>query len=166
VQPYELVPDRTALLRSTSEWNCRVLIVEDDEILRAHLRRLLKRARFDVQVAGSADEAMHVLQALRFHILLTDVQMPSMGGLVLSRPVRTGFPVPHLYIHVLTVRGADSDTLLSLVAGADDHIVKGSSDQAVLERLGFARNKARAHCAQARPIRRDRTRHPSGSLGE
>jgi DNA-binding response OmpR family regulator len=139
------------LLRSAPEWKCRVLIVDDDEIVRAQLRRLLKRAGFDVQVAGSADEALHVLQALHFHILLTDVQMPSMDGLELCRKVRTGFLAPHLYIMVLTVRGTQSDALFSLVAGADDHIVKGSSNEAVLERMEFARHKARAHSASKRP---------------
>jgi DNA-binding response OmpR family regulator len=154
------VENGAALLRSASEWNCRVLIVDDDEILRAHLRRLLKRAHFDVQVAGSADEAMHVLQALHFDMLLTDVQMPSMDGLELCRKVRTGFLAPHLYILVMTVRGAESDTLLSLVAGADDHIVKGCSDEAVLERMELARNRARAHCTQDRHSRWDRARRP------
>lgn len=135
-----------AFLHWASGWHCRVLIIEDDEILRAHLRRLLKRAHFDVQVAGSADEAMHVLQALHFHVLLTDVQLPSMDGLELCRKVRTGFLAPHLYIQVSTV----------------DHIVKGSSDESVLERMEFARNRAYAHCAQGRHSRWDRARRPYG----
>jgi DNA-binding response OmpR family regulator len=139
------VENATVLLRSQSDWKCRVLIVDDDEIVRAQLRRLLKRAHFDVQVAGSADEALHVLEALHFHILLTDVQMPAMDGLELCRKVRTGSLAPHLYIMVLTVRGTDSDALLSIVAGADDHIVKGSSNEAVLERMEFARKAASAH---------------------
>jgi DNA-binding response OmpR family regulator len=147
-----------ALLRSAFEWKCRVLIVDDDEILRAHLRRLLKRAHFDVQVANSADEAMHVLQALHFHILLTDVQMPSMDGLELCRKVRTGFHAPYLYIMVLTVRATESDRLLSLMAGADDHIVKGSSNEAVLERIEFARSRARAHSVKDPHSRPDRAR--------
>jgi DNA-binding response OmpR family regulator len=142
------VEKTVVLLRSDPEWKCRVLIVDDDEIVRAQLRRLLKRAHFDVQVARSADEALHVLEALRFHILLTDVQMPAMDGLELCRKLRTGSLAPDLYIMVLTVRGTESDTLLSLVAGADDHIVKGSSNEAVLERMEFARNIARAHRAE------------------
>jgi DNA-binding response OmpR family regulator len=142
------IENAVVLLRSEPEWKCRVLIVDDDEIVRAQLRRMLKRAHFDVQVAGSADEALHVLEALHFHILLTDVQMPAMDGLELCRKVRTGSLAPFVYIMVLTVRGTESDTLLSLVAGADDHIVKGSSNEAVLERMEFARNTARAHRAE------------------
>jgi DNA-binding response OmpR family regulator len=138
------VENGAVLPRPEPKWICRVLIVDDDEIVRAQLRRLLKRAHFDVQVAGSADEALHVLQALHFHILLTDVQMPAMDGLALCRKVRTGVLAPNLYIMVLTVRGTESDTLFSLVAGADDHIVKGSSNEAILERMEFARNKVHA----------------------
>ena len=136
-----------AFLHSSSGWNCRVLIVEDDEILRAHLRRLLKRAHFDVQVAGSANEAMHVLQALHFHILLTNVQLPSMDGFELCRKVRTGFLAPHLYIQVLT----------------DDHIVNRSSDEGILGRMEFARNRAHAHCAQVRHSRWDRARRSAAA---
>jgi len=122
------------------EGQCRVLIVDDDEIVRAQLRRLLKRAHFDVHVASSAHEALHVLGRLNFQIVLTDLQMPDMDGLDLCRRIRRGFVNAFIYIVVLTVLGSKDDMLLSLVAGADDHVVKNSSNEEILSHMEIARH--------------------------
>ncbi len=141
-----VLTEAAGLGRQVPTWKCRVLVVDDDEIVRANLRRLLKRANFDVQVARSADEAFHVMGALDFHILLTDLQLPGMDGLELCRKVRNDLADGCVYIIVLTIRGTPTDTLLSLVAGADDHIVKGCGNDEILERMEIARSIASAKC--------------------
>jgi DNA-binding response OmpR family regulator len=145
---------RVGPLQSLSDWRCRILIVDDDEIVRAQLRRLLRLARFDVHVAGSAHEALHVLGALHFHIVLTDWQMPDMDGLELCRRIRTGLIKSDVYIMVLTVRGTPNDTVRCLVAGADDHLIKNSTNKEILSRMEIARRVAHSAAGPGYPADR------------
>jgi DNA-binding response OmpR family regulator len=132
-------------------WKCRVLIVDGDEIVRTHLRRLLKNAYFDVQVARSGEEALHVMGALHFHILLTALQLPDMSGLELCRKVRSDFADGYIHIVALSARGTRIDTLLSRTCGADAHIVKGSEDEEILVRMEIARSIAYSNFVSRSP---------------
>ena len=66
----------------------RILVVEDDEDMRENLRRILGRAGYQVQLARDGSEAITVLQTQPFHLVLTDLVMPRMGGLELLREIR------------------------------------------------------------------------------
>jgi two-component system, cell cycle sensor histidine kinase and response regulator CckA len=79
----------------------RVLVAEDDPVVRAMLQRLLLDAGFDVRTARHGDEALGL--ALRasgeFDIVVTDVRMPVMDGWELARRLRERWPtLPVLYI--------------------------------------------------------------------
>jgi CheY-like chemotaxis protein len=79
----------------------RVLVAEDDPVVRAMLQRLLRDAGFDVRTAKHGDEALGL--ALRasgaFDIVVTDVRMPVMDGWELARRLRERWPsIPVLYI--------------------------------------------------------------------
>ncbi|MBI3549040.1 MAG: response regulator [Elusimicrobia bacterium] len=69
-----------------------VLIVDDDLAGRAMLRISLKQAGFDVDSAGSAEEALRRLQERRYDWLLTDAKMEPMDGFELSRRAKTLYP--------------------------------------------------------------------------
>ena len=66
----------------------RILVVEDDDDMRESLGRILGRAGYQVQVARDGSEAITVLQTQPFHLVLTDLVMPRMGGLELLREIR------------------------------------------------------------------------------
>lgn len=72
----------------------RILIVEDDVILRYTLAEWLRAAQHDVLEAASADEAKIILSSvLAVDLVVTDIQMPgSMNGLDLAEHVRTERP--------------------------------------------------------------------------
>jgi two-component system, cell cycle response regulator len=135
----EISHDTTIVQQLTPEWQCRVLIVDDDEIVRAHLSALLKKSHYDVHVAASAEDALNILETLHCQIVLTDWQMPGMDGLALCRKVRLEQVDGYVYVMMLTVRESKQDMLKSLEAGADDYIVKGSSSEEVLARMEVAR---------------------------
>ena len=59
----------------------RVLVVDDEENLRLVVRSFLKRDGFEVEVAGSGEEALAMLESFGPDVILTDVRMPKMGGL-------------------------------------------------------------------------------------
>jgi len=66
----------------------RILVVEDDEDMGENLQRILTLAGYQVQLARDGSEAITVLQTQPFHLVLTDLVMPRMGGLELLREIR------------------------------------------------------------------------------
>ena len=135
----EVLYDTTIVQQLVPQRQCRVLIVDDDEIVRAHLSAILKRAHYDVEVAASGEDALRILDTSPCQILLTDWQMPGMDGLALCRKVRLEHVEGYVYLMMLTVRESKQDMLTSLAAGADDYIVKGSSIEEILARMEVAR---------------------------
>jgi two-component system cell cycle response regulator len=131
--------DTTIVQQLVPQWQCRVLVVDDDEIVRAQLTTMLQRARYDVQVAACGEEALRILDLSQFQIVLTDWQMPGMDGLALCRKVRLEHVEGYVYVMMLTVREGKQDMLLSMAAGVDDYIVKGSSSEEILARMEVAR---------------------------
>src|ERR1700685_3889695 len=123
----EELHDTTIVQQLVPQWQCRVLVVDDDEIVRAQLTTLLEAARYDVQVATCGEEALQILDTSQCQIVLTDWQMPGMDGLALCRKVRLEHVEGYVYVMMLTMRQDKQDMLLGMAAGADDYIVKGSS---------------------------------------
>jgi two-component system, OmpR family, response regulator MprA len=100
----------------------RVLLVEDDRAVRDALRRALRLAGYDVESAGSGDEALRRIATASPDLVVLDVGIPAPDGLDVCRRVRTaGDRVP---IVMLTARAGVSDRIDGLDAGADDYVVK------------------------------------------
>ena len=118
---------------------CRVLIVDDDDLVRARLAALLRMSNFDVEVAGSGEEALSILSNSPCRIVLTDWQMPDMDGLALCRYLRTACYDSYVYVIMLTVRDAKQDVLTGLAAGADDYVLKGTPIEEILARVEIGR---------------------------
>ena len=66
----------------------RILVVEDDEVMRENLQRILVGAGYKVHLARNGAEAMTLLESEPFHLVLTDLVMPGMGGLQLLAEIR------------------------------------------------------------------------------
>jgi two-component system cell cycle response regulator len=127
----------TQRLKSTQP--CRVLVVDDDDLVRARIASLLRASQFEVEVAGCGEEALRMMNAKPCQILLTDWQMPDMDGLTLCRIVRADQHESYVYVLMLTVRDRQQDLLTGLAAGADDYLVKGAPVEEMLARLEVAR---------------------------
>jgi two-component system cell cycle response regulator len=135
----EALHDSTIVQELAPQWQCRVLVVDDDEIVRAQLMTMLRAARYDVQGAACGEEALQILDTCQCQVVLTDWQMPGMDGLALCRKVRLEHVEGYVYVMMLTVRQGKQDVLLGMEAGADDYIVKGSSSEEILARMEVAR---------------------------
>jgi two-component system, cell cycle response regulator len=119
--------------------SCRVLVVDDDALVRARLSALLNAAQYDVEVATTGEEALHILDAKHCHIVLTDWQMPDMDGLALCRHIRLRHHEGYIYVLMLTIRDGESDAMTGLAAGADAYLIKGASIDDILARLEIGR---------------------------
>jgi diguanylate cyclase (GGDEF)-like protein len=122
---------------------CRILVVDDDDLLRARLAELLNASQYEVEMAASGAEALQVLDETPCHIVLTDWKMPDMDGVTLCRLLRMRDQVHYLYVLMLTVRDTRQDMLTGLAAGADDYVVKGVPVEEILARLETGRRITR-----------------------
>jgi len=85
--------------RSSESGDETLLVVEDEASVRTLLRRTLEGAGYKVVEARNGEDALRVAEALRIDALVTDVVMPQMGGIELTRRLRAERPtLPVLYL--------------------------------------------------------------------
>jgi two-component system phosphate regulon response regulator OmpR len=109
-----------------------LLVVDDDDRLRALLKEYLTRAGFRVTTARDAAAARRLLDSLAFDLLVLDVMMPGEDGFSLTRWVRGRTLTPIL---ILTARGLAGDRIEGLTLGADDYLGKPFDPQELLLRI-------------------------------
>jgi two-component system, OmpR family, phosphate regulon response regulator OmpR len=110
-----------------------LLVVDDDERLRALLQRYLTSNGFRVTAASSAADAHALMKSIAFDLMIVDVMMPGESGLDLTRAVRTHSKVPIL---ILTARGESEDRIAGLELGADDYLPKPFEPRELVLRVG------------------------------
>jgi two-component system, cell cycle response regulator len=128
--------------RRSPRHSCRVLVVDDDVLVRAQLCALLHGSGYEVETAASGDDALRLLRSYPCDIVVTDWQMPIMDGVALCRRVRSMEQHEHVYLLMLTVKGSSQELLTGFAAGADDYVVKGTSSEELLARLEKGRSLA------------------------
>src|SRR6201990_83867 len=109
-----------------------LLVVDDDERLRALLQRYLSSSGYRVTAAPGAAEARALMKSMEFDLLILDVMMPGESGLDLTRSVRQDSAVPIL---MLTARGDPADRIAGLELGADDYLPKPFEPRELLLRV-------------------------------
>ena len=133
------VTDTTVTLSIQAPAACRVLLVDDDAVVRHRLTSLLRAAGYEVYAASSAEEALRFLDSTFCQIVLTDWHMPDMDGLALCRHLRHRRGKGYIYLLMLTVRSGAEDIVTGLTAGADDYVVKGAAPEEILARVEVGR---------------------------
>jgi DNA-binding response OmpR family regulator len=109
-----------------------VLIVDDDEDIRALLRLMLERAGYDVDDQPDGRAALRAFHTGRHDLVLLDVTMPELDGWEILERIRDLSEVPVL---MLTARDAESDHVRGLRAGADDYVTKPFDRDELLARV-------------------------------
>lgn len=94
----------------------KVLIVDDEEMIREEFREALEFEDFDVTTAASAIEALKICDDTEFDVIVSDLKMPNMGGLEFLRELRTRMVKAKLY--VVSGHGAESNEDEALEIGA------------------------------------------------
>lgn len=102
----------------------RILAVDDDPVNLRVLTNALARDRYEIVTATSGLEALSLLNAGAWDLLIADVMMPGMSGYEVSRTVRSMFSHSELPILLLTARHRTEDIEAGFRAGANDYIVK------------------------------------------
>lgn len=111
----------------------RVLVVDDEQGLRLFLAEALRDDGHDVEVAGDGVEALAALNRGAFHVVVTDLKMPRMGGAELVRRVRA--EQPEVEVIVLTAHGTVGTAVELMKLGAFDFLQKPLGSPGELRRL-------------------------------
>jgi DNA-binding response OmpR family regulator len=118
-----------------------VVVCEDDAMTLELLCDHLMADRFGVMPAPSASDALRLCRYNHPDLLLLDLSLPDASGLDVLREIRTADGVdsrfdPDLPVIVLTGRGAQTDRVRGLTAGADDYLTKPFNFEELRARIG------------------------------
>jgi two-component system KDP operon response regulator KdpE len=117
----------------------RILVIDDEPQITRVLRAALSAQGYDVRTANDPEEALQVFREWPPDLVITDLMMPVLSGVDVTRSIRTHSATPVL---ILSVRDHERSKVEALDAGADDYITKPFSIQELLARV-------RAHLRRA-----------------
>jgi len=110
----------------------RVLVVDDEPMVRDVLARYLEKEGFAVEVAEDGERALAVYEAMSPDLVLLDLMLPKLDGLEVFRRIRERTATP---VIMLTAKGEETDRVVGLKLGADDYVTKPFSPREVIARV-------------------------------
>lgn len=119
----------------------RILIVDDEEMIRSLLRRY---AEFEGHTVGEAVNGMDALEKFRkerYDLVIMDIMMPVLDGLSACREIRKVSDVP---IILLSARGEEYDRIGGFQMGVDDYVVKPFSPKELMLRVDAILKRAKS----------------------
>lgn len=117
----------------------RVLVVDDEPMVREVVIRYLERYGHDVAVADDGAVALHLFEQGGFDCVVLDLMLPTMDGLTVLRRIRGMATTP---VILLTALGDEADRVLGLELGADDYVVKPFSPRELTARVASVLRRA------------------------
>ena len=112
--------------------NIHILIVDDDDRIRALLKDYLSSKNYIVSSAENAVEAKKKIEYLKYDIIILDVMMPGQDGYELTKEIKKKLKVP---IILLTAKGEVENRIKGLELGADDYVGKPFEPKELLLRI-------------------------------
>lgn len=128
-----------------------ILVVDDDERLRALLQKYLGEQGFFVSTASNTVEAEEVLRIFNVDVIVLDVMMPGETGIAYAKRLQERKNMPPVLL--LTARGETDDRIIGLEAGAADYLSKPFAPKELLLRLGNIVARAREMQLSRRQVR-------------
>lgn len=111
----------------------KIIIVEDDKIIREELQSFLSKYGYEVVAPSEFENIVEFILNENANLVLLDINLPLFDGYYICREVRKKSEVP---IIVVTSRDSDMDELMSINLGADDFVTKPYNTQILLARIG------------------------------
>lgn len=115
------------------EENYKILIVEDEEIIRFGLQDNFEMENYIVETANDGEEAIEKADSFQPHLILLDLMIPKKSGFEVCRYIRKKHP--ECYIIMLTAKTEETSKVAGLEMGADDYVTKPFSILELLARV-------------------------------
>jgi DNA-binding response OmpR family regulator len=116
----------------------KVLVVDDDAVVRLLVKTMVHQLGHEVTVAAGGAEAWTLLQASPAHVVLSDWIMTDVDGLELCRRIRAKPSADYTYVILLTALNAKAHYLMAIDAGVDDFLTKPFDPDLLAARLRVA----------------------------
>ena len=127
----------------------RILIVDDEPSILATMGPLLRSRGYEVSTAMSGRGALEAVERIEPDLVVLDLGLPDIDGVEVCRLLRDGRSTP---IIVLSARGAETDKVAALDAGADDYVTKPFGTEELLARVRVALRRTEMAPATSGPL--------------
>lgn len=114
----------------------RILLAEDEEVLRMLIVDTLEDEDYTVDEAPDGEEALQLIEKHDYDLIILDYMMPIMTGLEVIQKVRANDAKKHLKILMLSAKNQASEQNYILEVGADYFMAKPFSPLALLDKVG------------------------------
>ena len=118
----------------------KIMIVEDDEVIRDELKELLEKSNYQVVILKEFAKALEEILNNLPDLLLLDINIPFINGEVLLQNLRKKSNIP---VIMVTSKNNETDEALSISYGADDYITKLYNPNILLLRIGAVLKRTR-----------------------
>src|SRR5258706_6340655 len=122
------------LVETTSREAGRILIIDDEPIVREVLRDVLAREAYSLTFAADAEGGLLALDRQEFDLVVLDLMLPGMGGLESLTEIRRRDP--DQVVVMLTAFGSVETAVQAMRMGANDYLTKPFKNEDVLRAIG------------------------------
>ncbi len=138
----------------------RVLLLEDEKVIREVLAEYIKMAGYEVDEADNGNAALNLLAAKEYDIAVLDIMVPGVNGIEVLRRIRAGGFNPGMGVLMLTAIDDIPSQVEAFNAYADDYIIKPVSPIILLKRIETVLRRTaseQASVLERRGLRLDKT---------
>ena len=111
----------------------KILIVEDDQIVSATVKRLLELKGYQTIIAINGEEGLEKTTSSSPDLIILDLMLPKLSGEEVCKKIRKNEKLAHLPIIMLTAKAFDSDRIIGKVIGANYYMTKPFDINELLE---------------------------------
>lgn len=112
-----------------------ILVVEDEQAIRAMLHLALESAGYEVKEAEDTKQAQHVIANQLPDLILLDWMLPAMSGVEFTKRLKQEKLTMGIPIIMLTAKAEEENKIIGLEAGADDYVIKPFSPRELVARI-------------------------------
>ncbi len=110
----------------------KILICDDEELIRNVIKEYLKIEHYDVYEASSGDEGIEIVKNKDIDLVIMDIMMPGMDGYQATKEIKKIKDIPFI---MLSARGEEFDKLYGFDIGIDDYVTKPFSPKELVARI-------------------------------
>lgn len=110
----------------------KILLVEDDEDIRAGIDMILQSQGYEVYQAKDGVEGLELIDKYDIELAVVDVMMPKMDGITMTAKLRKKTDIPVIF---LSAKSEEIDKIIGLNIGADDYVTKPFTPMELLARI-------------------------------